>query len=131
MTFCFCLHAPMWFPQRSLPLISRLLLGRKVEDVYPTFYRLNTRAAITAAATNLGLVVREFLPLESTTQTSVLGPFVIFEMLLIRLLRLKSLSELRTNVLALRQRPPLPKCLLARFSAVGLRSGDQSTLTVL
>lgn len=96
------------FPEGFLPRLSRILLGRKVEDVYPTFYRLNTRAAITAAAANLGLVVREFLPLESAAQTVILGPFVIFELLLIRLLRLRSLSGLRTNIIAVLQKPLLP-----------------------
>ncbi len=96
------------FPGRSLPHISRFLLGRKVEDVYPTFYRLNTRAAITAAAANHGLVILDYISLESSAQSVILGPGVIPELLLIRLLRLQALAGMRTNILAVLQKPALP-----------------------
>jgi ubiquinone/menaquinone biosynthesis C-methylase UbiE len=95
------------FPGRVLPHLSRFLLGRKVEDVYPTFYRLNTRAAISTAAAGHGLAILDYLPLESSAQSVILGPGVIPELLLIKLLRLRALADMRTNILAVLQKPAL------------------------
>jgi len=102
---------PAWslaFSRKGLCLISAAYCSGEKWKTSIHLFSGSTRAAITAVATNLGLVVREFLPLESAAQTVVLGPFVIFELLLIRLLRLRSLSGLRTNILAVLQKPPLP-----------------------
>jgi SAM-dependent methyltransferase len=92
-------------PQRLLPHFSRFLLGRKVEDVYPTFYRLNTRSAITGAASSTHLEVLDYIPLESSAQSVILGPVVVPELLLIKLLRLKVLENFRTNILAVLRKP--------------------------
>lgn len=92
------------FPQRFLPLLSRFLLGRKPEDVYQTFYRLNTLPAVNSAARRNGFRVAEIEWLESSAQTIMLGPIVIVELLLIRLLRFKSLATLRTNFIAVLQK---------------------------
>jgi len=87
-------------PSSLLPRLAEFLLGRKPEDVYETFYRLNTKQAIDTAARAAGLDLVEFTYLESSAQARMAGPLVIFELLLIRLLRARSLAPLRTNIIA-------------------------------
>jgi|NGEPerStandDraft_6_1074524.scaffolds.fasta_scaffold02065_6 ubiquinone/menaquinone biosynthesis C-methylase UbiE len=94
------------FPQRLIPHLSSFLLGRKAEDVYPTFYRLNTSHDIHSAATRNGLTVVECTYLESSAQARMLGPVVILELLLIKGLRNKHVATLRTNIIAVLQKLP-------------------------
>lgn len=87
-------------PPRLIPRVAEFLLARNPEDVYQTFYRLNSKRAVEAAARAAHLDVAEFTYLESSAQARMLGPFVIFELLLIRLLRARGLAPLRTNIIA-------------------------------
>jgi ubiquinone/menaquinone biosynthesis C-methylase UbiE len=91
-------------PKRLIPHLSSFLLGRKAEDVYPTFYRLNTGDAIHSAAARNGLTLVECTYLESSAQARMLGPVVILELLLIKWLRHKSAAGLRTNIIAVLQK---------------------------
>lgn len=93
------------FPEKFIPWLSGFLLGRKAEDVYPTFYRLNTQDSIANAAHHAGFAVAEFSYLESSAQARMLGPLVIFELLFIKLLRQPRLKRWRTNIIAALQKP--------------------------
>ncbi len=89
-----------------LPLI-RLLQGRKEEDVFPTHYRFNTFGATQSLARQYGLVVSELQFVESSAQTVMLGPLVVLELLWIAALRLSFMKKLRTNIIAVLQKPEL------------------------
>jgi SAM-dependent methyltransferase len=73
--------------------------GRKAEDVFTTFYRMNRPARISELSQNTGLHVDELILTESSAQAVMLGPIVLFELLWIRLLRLSSLRSLRSNLI--------------------------------
>lgn len=75
------------------------LENRKAEDVFLTFYRLNAPRRILELARNTGLNVMELNRVESSAQSIMLGPVVIFELLWIRLLRLSALRNLRSNLI--------------------------------
>src|SRR5713101_900308 len=68
--------------------LIRFLQGRNEEDVFSTYYRFNTLGRATALARRTGFNISEFKFVESSAQTVMLGPIVILELLLIRLLRL-------------------------------------------
>src|SRR5690348_12140942 len=92
-------------PDPLIPRLSHFLLGRQPADVYPTHYRLNTRAAIAGAAARQGLEIVEYISCESSAQARMLGPIVILELLLIRLLRWPRLVNFRTNIIVVLQKP--------------------------
>ena len=90
-------------------LIIRFLEGRPHEDVFPTRYRLNRPKTIRRVAEQTGLVVDELSLIESSPETLMLGPLVVFEMLFIRLTRLSALRGLRSNIIAAMRKPnPAP-----------------------
>jgi 2-polyprenyl-3-methyl-5-hydroxy-6-metoxy-1,4-benzoquinol methylase len=80
--------------------LAAFLQNRGEEDVFPTFYRMNSREAIRRLAKQCGFDVLEFRLIESSAQTVMLGPVVLLELLWIRLLRLPFLKNLRTNIIA-------------------------------
>jgi SAM-dependent methyltransferase len=80
--------------------LAAFLQNRREEDVFPTFYRMNSREAIRRLAKQHRFDLLEFQLIESSAQTVMLGPVVILELLWIRLLRLPFLKNLRTNIIA-------------------------------
>ena len=93
--------AAAFLPQSWKNRLALLLQGRKEEDVYPTFYRINTRRAILKFAKQSGFTLLELRMAESSAQTFMLGPVVALELLLIRILRWKMFQHYRTNIIAI------------------------------
>lgn len=82
-----------------------ILEGRKEEDVFPTLYRMNTPKQVEQLAQAAGLKVVELRRVESSAQAVMLGPFVLFELLWIKVLRFSSLKNLRSNLIVVLQKP--------------------------
>jgi ubiquinone/menaquinone biosynthesis C-methylase UbiE len=80
--------------------VVRILDGRKEEDVFETFYRLNSDHTIPAVAGEHGFAVQKLNLVSSSAITAVLGPLSIFELLMIRLLDLPKLQCFRSNIVA-------------------------------
>lgn len=80
------------------------LESRKAEDVFPTFYRMNVPGRILELSRNAGLDVAELNRVESSAQSVMLGPVVLFELLWIRLLRLSALRDFRSNLIVILQK---------------------------
>jgi ubiquinone/menaquinone biosynthesis C-methylase UbiE len=85
--------------------LIRYLEGRKGEDVFPTLYRMNTPEQVEKLASAAGFAVVELKRTESSAQAVMLGPLVILELLWIRMLRLRTLSNLRSNLIVILQKP--------------------------
>jgi SAM-dependent methyltransferase len=85
--------------------MAYLLQGRREEDVFPTFYRMNSLRSIRRLARESYLDLKEVRLVESSPQTAMLGPVVIFELLWILALRSQWLRNLRTNIIAVLQKP--------------------------
>jgi ubiquinone/menaquinone biosynthesis C-methylase UbiE len=89
-------------PSRLRSRLAGLLHERSAADVYPTFYRANTRAALQQVARKTGFSVVD-LRLELTVpQLYMIPPLLVLELLLI--------GALTRPMLA-----PVRPCLLARF----------------
>jgi len=92
-------------PDAVKRVLARLLEGRRAEDVFPTLYRMNTERRLGDLAASAGLEVIEIRHVDSTPTTARLGPLVLFELLWIRLLRLRPLRRLRTNLVVVLAKP--------------------------
>lgn len=73
--------------------------GREEEDVFPTLYRMNTPGRVRGLAAAAGFSAVEVKTVESSAQSVMLGPLVIFELLWIRMLRWKLFRNLRSNLI--------------------------------
>ena len=78
--------------------------GRKEEDVYPAYYRMNTLKKIKDLAKVSGFNLYEIKVVNSTPKTIMLGPVVIIELFIIRVLNLKLFRSLRSNLIAVFRR---------------------------
>jgi SAM-dependent methyltransferase len=97
------LHWPLWLaarvPDRLKLALTEYLEDRRAADVFPTHYRLNDDRAVRTLAAAAGFRL-ERLDYVSTSAVSVmLGPLVLVELFWIRLLRLRALARLRSNLL--------------------------------
>ena len=85
---------------------ASLLDGRAADDVFSTHYRLNTVSAIKKAALKSGLVARSIDPVECTAQAVMLGPLVVIELAIIRMLRLSIFQSWRSDLLVILSKFP-------------------------
>lgn len=77
-----------------------LLEGREESDVFPAYYRANSRAAIHRVAGKSGLEVADIRMLLTPAEFSLVPPLAFFELLLLRLLMTQALTGLRTSLVA-------------------------------
>jgi SAM-dependent methyltransferase len=85
--------------------IASFLDGRGGDDIFPTHYRLNKAKDIVRLATESGLATRFVRHVECTAQGVMLGPLVIIELLLIRMLRLPIFENYRSDLIVMLERP--------------------------
>lgn len=88
-------------PPRLRRKVTSLLEGRAEADIFPTFYRLNTPAAIEKAARACGYEAETIALVNSSAITIRLGPLVILELLVIRVLNARWAAKFRSNVIAM------------------------------
>ena len=94
-------------PERLKKLLIEKMEGRKVEDVFPTLYRINSPPAIEQYARDGGFQVLELNCINNAPRTAGLGPMVLPELLLIRLLSWRVLQRFRETMIAVLQKPTL------------------------
>lgn len=92
-------------PKAFVKAVAGILDGRGGDDVFHTHYRMNTADKIEALSAECGLVTSSLRHLESTAQGIMLGPLVIPELLVIRMLRLSALQKYRSDLLVVLQKP--------------------------
>lgn len=96
-------------PDKAKIWLVRFLQGRKSGDIFPTFYRLNSHRSVAEVAAACGFEFQEIAFEESSAQTVMLGPLVVPELLLIRVLRWKPLGAFRTNLIVTLRKPANPR----------------------
>ena len=79
--------------------------GREEDDVYPTCYRMNTRKAVRRLAESGGLDVAGLDMVNSSAETIMLGPLVVLELGIIRLLNSSFLAGCRSNIIGVLRKP--------------------------
>ncbi|MBZ5726019.1 MAG: class I SAM-dependent methyltransferase [Acidobacteriia bacterium] len=89
-------------PKRAL---IRLLEKRKDEDVFPAFYRLNSREEIDRLLRSSGFRVARLQAASSSAVTAFLGPLAVIELLYLRLLERAAWQGLRSNLLVVAVKP--------------------------
>jgi SAM-dependent methyltransferase len=87
-------------PERLKAPLIWILEQRPAEDVFKTFYRMNTEQDIRRLAAEAGLEVERLEQLSSSAMTAILGPLAIPELLFMRMLRAESRRGLRSSILA-------------------------------
>jgi ubiquinone/menaquinone biosynthesis C-methylase UbiE len=92
-------------PEPLKKVLTSILQGRKAEDVYPTYYRVNSASTIGELAARTGFRVKEIDLIMSSATLVMIPPLVILELLWMRLLMTDSLRSLRTNIIAVLQKP--------------------------
>jgi ubiquinone/menaquinone biosynthesis C-methylase UbiE len=88
-------------PEFAKKRFASWLEGRKPEDVYPTFYRANTRRQVAAAAARAGLHLDSMRLHVTTAATAMILPLAIVELAWIRLLMTQPMESLRPNAIAI------------------------------
>jgi SAM-dependent methyltransferase len=98
-------RAASWVPQSIKNRLILLFEQRREEDVFPVRYRMNTPDEIRMAARKAGLQIAELNLLNSSALTTVLGPLVVGELLITRVLNRPDLAEYRSNIVAVLRKP--------------------------
>jgi SAM-dependent methyltransferase len=88
-------------PERLKAPLIWMLERRRPEDVFPTFYRMNTEADIRRLAADAGFEVERLEQLSSAAVTAILGPLAIPELLFLRILQSERRRGLRSSILAI------------------------------
>lgn len=81
------------------------LHDRKEEDVFPTYYRVNTERTIRKLGERAGFEVIELHLIVSSAQLVMIPPLVIVELLFTRLLMMPFARRFRTNIIAVLRKP--------------------------
>jgi len=85
--------------------LIHFLEARKEEDVFPTYYRINSVRSINQAAASAGLEIRDIHLTVSSAELVMIPPLVTLELMLIRILMSKWGLPFRTNIIAILQKP--------------------------
>jgi ubiquinone/menaquinone biosynthesis C-methylase UbiE len=102
---CVMMSISALLPQKLKNLLVFILENRKEEDVFPTFYRMNTFGSIAATANQAAFRLTRVKSFCSSAITSIFGPLVIFELLYLRLLEHERFQGIRSNLIAIMQKP--------------------------
>lgn len=92
-------------PQAARYRLARIIEGRDECDVFPTHYRINSTKRISAVAEALGFTVVQLRLVCSTAELAVILPLAAVELAWIRLTMTRSLRQLRTNIIAILEKP--------------------------
>jgi ubiquinone/menaquinone biosynthesis C-methylase UbiE len=87
-------------PQAIKLKLALILEGRNEEDVFPTYYRLNSVKDIKSLSARYSFDVKEIDLFNSSAVTAALGPLSIAELLFLRILEEPMLENRRTNLVA-------------------------------
>ena len=88
-------------PERIKNKLVYLLQGRKEEDIFPAFYKINSPSEINRLASEAGFKVVKIKLICSSAQFVIMPPIVVFELIWIKFLMTKIGKPLRTNIIAI------------------------------
>lgn len=97
----------MLVPEKWKSWLIRVLENRVEEDVFTTFYRINSPKTIERIARDNGFAVEELRMVVTDAQFAVIPPLAFMELLWIRMLMTRILRGLRPNIIV-RLRKPAP-----------------------
>jgi SAM-dependent methyltransferase len=80
--------------------LIRFFQDRREADVFPTYYRMNTGKRVSAMAQSEGFYVAGLHFAQGPADTVMLGPLVILELLIMKLLNAGVLARFRSNIIS-------------------------------
>lgn len=92
-------------PESLKAKVIRFLQQRNDEDIFPTYYRINTERKIRKLAESVGFKVAKLRLIVSSAQLVMVPPLVIIELLFIRFLMTNIARRFRTNIIAVLTKP--------------------------
>jgi ubiquinone/menaquinone biosynthesis C-methylase UbiE len=95
----------MFIPKNLKIRIIFLLEKRKAEDVFPTYYRINTENAIRLFGQRVGFKINKIRMIVSIPQFWKIPPIAVIELLLIKLLMKPFCRNFRMNIIATLVKP--------------------------
>ncbi len=114
-------------PERVKRRMAALLDGRREADVYPTFYRANSRRSLEGLARAGPFETLDLHFIATTAVFAIIPPIALFELLLLRVLSTEPLAALRTNIIGvLRKRDSMDTAQTRRAVAYA-SSSDSAT----
>ena len=87
-------------PDGLISKAAEVLLGRRAEDVYPTYYRINSERDLTEIAHRNALQLERVAHVLSSPQSIRIPPLMLIEMLWLRLLNSSPGANLRPCIIA-------------------------------
>lgn len=87
-------------PERALAPLAAMLLRRRTEDVYPTYYRANSVEDLRALAADSGLTIEGCELINSSPQSFRIPPVAVLELVVLRWLRSPRAAKYRACLLA-------------------------------
>ncbi len=87
-------------PSRFKDKFVEVADGRSEEDIFPTNYKMNTHRMLRKLAKRNNFEIIELNMVESSPISIVLGPIVIIELLIKRILMINLFKNLRSNIIA-------------------------------
>jgi len=103
--YCVVITISSRLPQRLKNFLALVLENRSADDVFPTFYRMNSRRTIEKEAARADFDLQEYRAVSTSAATIMLGPLVIFELLYLRILEASRFRDLRSNIIATLRKP--------------------------
>lgn len=94
------------FPKIIKNKLIYYLQGRGGEDVFDTYYKANSRKTIERLSESIGFEVVKIEMIVSDAQLVMFPPIVVFELIWIKILMMKTFKPLRTNIIAVLKKVP-------------------------
>jgi ubiquinone/menaquinone biosynthesis C-methylase UbiE len=90
-------------PQPIKNLLVRCSEGRAAGDVYPAHYRINTVPALRTLLPTAGLAADEVMLVNTSSAAKIvlLGPFIVLELMWMRMTQRPALRHHRSNIIAI------------------------------
>jgi SAM-dependent methyltransferase len=113
-------------PEAVKKRAASLLDGRREADVYPTFYRANSRRSLEAIARASSFEAIDLHFIVTSAMFAVVPPVALLELLWLRALMHESLADLRTNIIAVLHKGDARDTGQARRNALAYASSSDS-----
>lgn len=95
------------FPDFIKRYAARVLHGREASDVYPAYYRCNSKRAISEVASACGLEVVSSQHVSTNAVFVIVPPIAILELLWIRATRNERFAGHRANIITILRKPEM------------------------
>jgi SAM-dependent methyltransferase len=94
-------------PEFAKGKLVQLFEGRPEEDRFRTYYRVNSERKVRMVAARAGFTVRRVRLICSAAQLVIVPPLLVVELFMLRLLMMRPFRKLRTNLIAVLEKPAM------------------------